>query len=450
MTITKILRGVGVAVGSMTLLSLGATGVASAQESAEQLDTSNVTSTEYHASQGFRLSDDLILHPTLELDGGYQTNVFYEDDSEKPIGSALLRVGVGVLLSTQNRTGDEDVTVPQRLVVNGQATLTWNQYLTDSETASSQSDLGIDGLVDLLTDPESALSFELRDGFTRSVNPPPAETTSELPRDKNDLMAGVTIKPGGGALSIYGKVMYILERFEPDPASFANRDSVYGAIGSRWQWLPKTQLNGEVNFGLVSTDSPIKSGNSTPLRILVGASTLITAKFGTVLRIGYGNAFYSGASYNSFLALAELRYALAPTVRVAGGYSRDFQDALIGNYFADDAFFARFSAQMAGRVLLSGKAEVRLRSYEGLPTTGPLIFCNSQPCTTGNAIGSRDDVLFGANANLDFQANDWLIVGAEYRLFSDTTDAVATTGVGTPDSVGFVWQEVMAKATAKF
>jgi hypothetical protein len=199
MTNTKSLRSIGVAVGSMTLLSLGAA-TASAQESAEGLDTATSASPDYHASQGFRLSDDLILHPTLELQGGYQPNVFYEDDSENPIGSPFMRVGVGALLSTQNRSGDDDGTVPQRFTLDGQATLLWNQYLTDSDTVSAQNDLGIDALIGFKANPEGMVSFELRDGFTRAINPPPAETTSELPRDKNSLTAGIVVKPGGGAL----------------------------------------------------------------------------------------------------------------------------------------------------------------------------------------------------------------------------------------------------------
>jgi hypothetical protein len=452
MTSTKILRQAGVVVGSLALLSTGAVRVASAQESAEGLNPTTTISGDgdYSPGDGFRLSEDLIIHPRLELEGGYQPNVFYEDDSETPVGSPILRVGVGALLGTQER--DANAESAARVTLNADVMLTWNQFL-ESGPAQDQSDLGINAAAGMKVAPQGKVSFELRDGFTRAVNPPPAETARELDRDRNDLTGVLSLRPGGGALEIYAKATWLFERFEQEQASFADRNSIIGALGSKWQWLPKTQVNGELSFGLVTSDSPVKpGGDSTPLRITIGTSTLITPDFGTVLKVGYGNAFYSaGPSYNSYLALAELRYAIGPTIRIAGGYSREFADSLIGNYRVDDMFYARFSAQMLGQLLFGASASATLRQYDGLPTTGGLIFCNSQPCSEANATSSRDDVLVGLNAHLDYQMNQWLMVGAQYQVISDTTDSVASAmGSTTADSVGYVWQEFMLKATAKF
>ncbi len=448
MTLTKILRRVGVAVGSMALLSLGAS-AAFGQESADGLDTPSVEK-DYRAGAGFRITEEIIFHPRLELQGGYQSNVFYEDDSEGPVGSPLMRIGVGAVLTTQEQGTNEAGQVAPKVALNGDVALTWNQYIVDNDSASGQSNLGIHALVGMQVNPQGSVTFELRDGFTRAVNPPPVETPEDIPRDKNELLAGIIVKPGGGALSIYGNLTWTLDRFENAALSFADRNSFIGAIGTRWQWLPKTQLNAEVSFGVVLTDSFVKHGDSTPLRITVGTSTLITPKFGTVLRIGYGNAFYSeGASYNSFLALAELRYALAPTFRLAAGYSRDFTDSLIGNYRSDDSLFARFAAQFGGRVQLGAKASVIFRTYDGLLEMGAIEFCEGDPAVCGQT--SRDDLIFSLGTDLDFQANEWLVVGASYYLISDTTDTLTrAAGTGMFDSVGFVWQEFMVKATAKF
>ncbi len=452
MTSTKILRRIGVAVGSLALLSTGATGLAAAQESAEGLDTSSSVSgsAEYRGSTGFKLSEDLVLHPRLDLEGGYQNNVFFEDDSETPVGSPILRIGVGASLATHDRRNE----VAPKVALNADVQLIWNQYLSDNSSASKQSDLGINALAGMNVNPEGKVTFELRDGFTRSVNPPPVETSRELARDKNELVAGLVLKPGGGALQFYGNVTWTFDRFENQSLGFADRNSVIGAVGTKWQWLPKTQLNGEASYGLVSSDSPVKpGGNSTPLRVTVGTSTLITPSFGTVLRLGYGNSFYSrGGNYGSYLALAELRYAIGPMLRLAGGYSRDFADSLIGNYRVDDSFFARFSAQLAGHFLLGAKAQLSLRKYDGLPTMGSTIFCNSVTCSPSNASPTRDDVLFSASANADYQVNEWLTFGALYQLYSDNTKFVATSQMAgaQPDSLGFVWQEIVVKATANY
>jgi hypothetical protein len=454
MTSTQILRKAGVVAGSLALLSLGA-GVARAQDtstsgvSAEGLDVSTTASGEYRAGNGFKLTDDMVLHPRLELEAGYEPNVFYEDDSETPIGALLMRVGVGASLATADNYREDQELAP-KVSLHADVALIWNQFLSDSTAVQDQSDLGVNALADVTFNPMGIVSFQLRDGFTRAVNPPPAETDLQLPRDRNELTAQLNYKPGGGALLFYAKATWAIDRFESDTASFANRNSIIGALGSRYQWLPKTQLNAEASFGLVTTDNFIKtSRDSAPLRILVGTSTLITGNFGTVLRVGYGNGFYAdGGNYNSFLALAEARYAFGPTIRLAGGYSRDFDDSLIGNYRADDTLFARLSAQIAARVLFTAKSELRFRKYDGLPLSGPVTFCDpASTCPTPSS--TRTDVVFGVNAGIDFEANEWLTVDAKYALRSDSTDAIALTG-GAMDSVGYVWQEVMAGATAKF
>jgi len=96
---------------------------------------------------GFKVSDDIILHPRLELEGGYQSNVFYEDDSEGTLGSPLLRIGVGASLNTESKTVDDQGMVAPKLTLAADLGLTWNQYLASEDTASEQSDLGISALV---------------------------------------------------------------------------------------------------------------------------------------------------------------------------------------------------------------------------------------------------------------------------------------------------------------
>jgi hypothetical protein len=440
----------------LALLSLG-TSVAHAQDttpqSADGLDIKTTASDEYRVGNGFKLTDDMVLHPRLELEAAYEPNVFYEDDSEEPVGSPLLRVGVGAALTTSDAIR-ENADLAPKVSLHADVALTWNQYLSDETAVQDQSDLGANFLGDVIFNPAGAVSFELRDGFTRAVNPPPVETDSQLPRDRNELVAQVNFKPGGGALLIYAKATWALDRFESDAASFANRDAIIGAIGTRYQWLPKTQLNGEVSFGYVTSDSIVKtSPDSTPLRVMIGTSTLITADFGTVLRVGYGNGFYDGANYSNFLALAELRYAFGPTIRIAGGYSRDFDDSLVGNYRADDTIFARFSAQIADRLLFSGRGEVRFRKYDGLPAD---MAASTQFCASPTECPSstRNDTILSVAAGLEYETTQWLVLGLKYVLRSDTTDAIVktTNSVGTmsQDSLGYVWQEVMASATARF
>jgi hypothetical protein len=407
---------------------------------------------QYRVGQGFKLSEELRLEPSISLMGGFQTNVFYEDQADRPDGSEVLsspvlKVGVGARISND----DVDGGASNRLRLQGDVGLTWNQYLSGENTVSEQSDLGVNAIVAVTVNPLGAVTFEAKESFTRSVNPPPTETEGSLDRDRNELMAGVTVRPGGGALAIYGKLTWQLDLFEDDAASFANRQAFIAALGTKWQWLPKTQFNGEASFGvnLVEDDAlKVDRDRSTPLRVWVGASTLITPTFGTILRIGYGNGFYDGENFNSYIALAEARYAFGPAVRLAGGYSHDFADALVGNFRADHALYARFAALLAGRFQFSLKGEVRFRDYGGIPpaTGAGLSFCAE---AGGTCVADRADVLTRLETGFDMQANEWLTVGASYTVLVDSTDSITTDGA-IVDSNAFTWQEFLLKATAKF
>jgi hypothetical protein len=451
---TTIFRRVGATIGSMALLSLG--GVASAQESADSVDTSVSGAATYHAGDGIKLSDDLLMHPRVDLEGGYQSNVFFADDTDDngdgtqgAKGSPLMRVGVGAGVSTNT----DKVELP-KLVLSGDIELLWNQYLSGNSDINDRSDMGITAMAQLDITPKGPVGFTLSDNYVRAVNPPPAEFSEDADRDKNSLNARLALRPGGGALEIFAGAGWDIDIFESNAFTFAARNIINFNAGAKWQWLPKTQINTDVNLGLVFVDSSalrVDRNTSTPLKAWVGISTLITPNFGTVLRAGYGNSFQSGEAFNSYLALAELRYAFGPTMKSAIGYSHDFADSVIGNFRADHSFFARFAAIVNGQFELNVKAEVRFRDYGGIPPMeGQLQFCGDPPCSTPD----RSDTIFRFSPVASYQINEWLNASARYSLLSDTTDAYVRNRSLPPtapgDSFGFVWQEFMIDMQAKF
>ena len=129
-------------------------------------------------------------HPRVELEGGYQSNVFYThpDDEGGVESSPLLRVGVGASIGNPN-SGE----VASRFQLTGDVQLTWNQYLSDTEEVTDQSDLGVQALLDAAFNPRGAVTFTLRDTFTRQVSPPPAEFADDVDRDKNTLSAILSV-----------------------------------------------------------------------------------------------------------------------------------------------------------------------------------------------------------------------------------------------------------------
>jgi len=431
-------------------LLTAAPAVAAAQQSADDVEASATAS--YQAGHGLSISEELLLHPRLVLEAGFQSNVFFSNAGDPdeagmpgdPSSSPLLRIGVGA--SLVNARPDSP---PGFFVLTGDAQVTWNQYLSGQESISSRSDMGVAATLDAKWNSAGALSFGVRDVFTRMVTPPPAEFAEDVDRDKNRLAARLTAKPGGGAIEVYGELGWQVDFFESSTFNFANRNSFELKAGTKWQWLPKTQFTAEASLGLVFVDENAirtDTGTALPLRVTVGTSTLITSKFGTVLRVGYGNSFQNDG-FNSFLALAEARYSFGPMFKVAGGYSRDFSDSFLGNFRADHAIYARFAAQLQGKLQVLGKFETRFRNYGGIPMTAMgATFCADEACTPG---AERNDLILRFTLEGQYQINDWLQAGAEFTQHTVDTEA-RIEGGPRPDSFAFSWSEVMATARVQF
>jgi hypothetical protein len=394
---------------------------------------------------------DLIFHPSFQLQTAYQTNVFYQDSADNPgaLAAGVMRIGVSGTLSTLS-AGRMELEAPgdraaQRLAFNGSAQLMWNQFISPVSGVTSQSDLAANLLAGLILNPEGQLSLSLHEGYTRSVLP--LQTAAlEQARDRNELGARGEYRPGGGALSLYGQYQFALDLFESSVLSFDNRFTHQFSVGGKWQWLPKTQVHLDVNLWLVEPNDQTFKSSSMPLRVVAGVNTLITPLIGLLAQAGYGNAFYSsGPSYSSWLATLEGRYAIGPTIRVAAGYSHDFADALIGNYYADHVFYARYGMQFLERWQLRARAELRLRSYEGIHDTATITYCGDLSCPK-----TRDDVLTSLSLALEYQINAWLFAGAHYSLQADSTSFFIRSSRGLVDRGSYVWNEIMGEVAARF
>ncbi|HKA88069.1 MAG TPA: hypothetical protein VKE22_10400 [Haliangiales bacterium] len=401
---------------------------------------------------GVLVGDTLVLHPRFELGTAYQSNVFYSNggtDANGPILSAgVARAVVGATLGTKEPGRMElegGQGANQAVAFKADVALTWNQFISSNSAITTRSDLGINALADLTIQPQGVVTFELRDGYTRAVNPGPSISTG-LDRDKNDLLALLTWKPGGGALQSYLSYTFTSDLFETGAiAAFDNRFMHTFELGARWRWLPITEFTLLTNLGIVTPNDQTYKPKSNPFRVLAGASTLITPPVGLILQAGYGNGFYaSGPSVSTYLLLVELRYAIGPTVRLAAGYNHDFADALIGNSYADHKLFARFGLQIESRLQFRVKGELRFRSYDGIHDAGNVIYCGDASCGK-----FRKDVMTGVDATLEYQFTNWLYASLVFTLQTDSTDFFVMNG-GAVDPGSFVWTETGARVSARF
>src|SRR5262249_50130393 len=231
------------------------------------------------------------LHPRFELGTAYQSNVFYSNggtDANGPILSAgVARAVVGATLGTKEPGRMElegGQGANQAVAFKADVALTWNQFISSNSAITTRSDLGINALADLTIQPQGVVTFELRDGYTRAVNPGPSISTG-LDRDKNDLLALLTWKPGGGALQSYLSYTFTSDLFETGAiAAFDNRFMHTFELGARWRWLPITEFTLLTNLGIVTPNDQTYKPKSNPFRVLAGASTLITPPVGLILQ----------------------------------------------------------------------------------------------------------------------------------------------------------------------
>jgi hypothetical protein len=419
-------------------------------------------------SGGIRLSDDTILHPNVELASGYQTNVFYREDNSTSgaPGAGIVRISGGMaIVPVKPPSGDGQAAQPEaagaRLDFSGNMNLTWNQYVAPEDGNDIAGDLGIGLIAQVGVNPQNPLSFAVRDSFTRVVNPPRLVNAETLDRDKNEAVLTMTYKPGGGAFQFYGTFSWMIDLFERSSSALPNRTSYIGAGGFRWQWLPMTQFNFEMSYGVVtiledSTKTAMgttmaEKPTSTPLRANFGVSTLITPTFGVVIKGGYGNGFYdTGPNYNSYLAQVEGRYSLSSTSRVAFGYEREFSDSVTANFYQDHGFYGKIGTLLAGRLQLRSKLDMRLRTYEGViaVSTGGKTF---EPSSS-----TRNDFVVRLDAGAEYQISPMLVAGIDYVMSANNTEFFmldpvqeAMDGRG-EDPAKFLWQEIMVRISGKY
>jgi hypothetical protein len=411
-------------------------------------------------SPGLKVTDGVEFHPYATVATAYQSNVFFSDSSDAggTIDAPILRVGVGAAIETENAQrqaamGPEGEAAGRKVAFKGDFNLTWNQFLSSDDNVSEQSDLGAQALVDAKFNPDGVFTFNIRDGYIRSVTPPRVITPEDVNRHKNELALIAGFRPGGGAIEGHASYTWTIDIFERSALEFANRQLHMFGLGAKWQFLPKTQFSLETGLGFTDPDSaadPTIKSDATIVRVMGGVSTLLTPRFGVVLRGGYGGGYYSvGPSFSSYLAQVEGRYAFGPTVRSAFGYAHDFADSVIANFYVDHTLYGRLTFQLAGRWTGSVKGEVRFREYD-YSGMGPVMFqgttfCGNAACTTSD----RSDVLTRVDAGVDYQLNRWLFLGLAYIFTSDSTDFFIAT-MGDTDQAEFTWHEIALQAAARF
>jgi hypothetical protein len=302
------------------------------------------------------------LHPYLELEGRYDSNVAYDDEQNKSAGW-IIHVRPGLILDAP---GDQ-------VAVKLDANLDWAQYLG---TNSDLSELYGQSLLGVGVNRKGTVGVELTDTFRRTISTSVMSFGSALINNSNVLYVGVPWRPGGGAFvtTVYGN--WDLESYSaltsgplcPQDVPQCNDallaelgySDVKGGLELRWRFLPRTAavLQGEY-WKRLPTNSDL-SASPTGWRVWAGAQGLVTAHLAATAKVGWGALNDAPGSITSWLANAEAEWLPVETTSVKLGYLHD-----LGADPGMERGYTTNRGYLEGRALLASQYAAQLRAeYE--------------------------------------------------------------------------------------
>jgi hypothetical protein len=365
---------------------------------------------------GVKLSETSLLHVGVGAEGGYDTNVFYND--QDPVSAPILRVIPFIQLTNATRTG----AVPSGVYYDLGASLIYREYLSNDEQTKQQRAFNpvASGLLEFSSG--RAFSLILNDSFSRVEDPPYNQAqTGHITRDTNLGSAQLQFAPGGGRLRGVLRYTNTVDYFESKDFKFANLVGHEGVFDGSWLWLPKTALFITASGGWVHyTDSGANGGpekfDSYPVRAVAGLRGLLTEKLSVLLAAGYANGFYQGTASTTGLSnlagLVELSYAPTLFTNITLGYRHEFRNAVVGTFYDVDGAYLGVRQAVAGRLQLLVYGKFEHRRFSGSDTE------------------IRTEEFVQGGLAVDYFVQEWFYAGAGYSMW---LNRLSSGAVGTPD-----------------
>ena len=348
---------------------------------------------------GYAISEGVVIHPRAGLETGVISNVFYEDTDvvSAPVLRLLAAFALSNIPPSDTLALDEQSEAPERSSVEFRAgaEVRLEQYLSSNDAVDKQSNVGGEGNLGLTIFPEGSVTLQFDDRFQRTVHPRNFESAGSLSRDVNYLDLGLRFRPGGGALGF--KVGYdnLIDVFENDGSSFANRMNHRIKGGIDWQFLPITRFSLNASYGFFGAIGDGTKVSSNPLRIMLSGSSLLTERTSLRLEAGFAKGFYaSGQDFTNAVTAGEFGFRYTDLGRITLAYEYNFRDSVNANFYRDHGFKTKLNQQI-GLFLLNAELDIRLRAYRGglvmgAPTArDDFIVGGVQRCSICIGTGSR-------------------------------------------------------------
>jgi hypothetical protein len=437
----------------------------------------------FNEGAGIR-TGDLELHPGIAAEAGYDSNYFLRTDNSgygngapnAPIVPALeFRVTPSLYLSTigpQRRQDDKESQAPS-VAFRAGVNATYREFVGLANTSAPPGATGtnpndissqrnISGSADMRLDilPERPLGAGLFASYARVIQPNIGTADPNQSFNRDDVTAGgeIVMQPGSGTLDWRFGYQFHDAIFENGPGQAFDNILNQAYTRGRWRFRPRTALIYDASLGFVSYVNPSQAlaaealVNSTPVRARIGLNGLVTDRFAILGVVGWGASFYDNPAgfgaqqqYDSVIGQAELKWFLsagpgiaAPSdvglalSSVALGYTRDFQNSYLGNFYGLDRGYLKFSYFFAGRALVTLEGGVGAIEY-------PNVLWQSG---TGAAPGSLRQAAFtdtrvDATLFSEYRFTDAFGINATVRYTANFSNVALPEVPGGPQSTAF-------------
>ncbi|MDX2089238.1 MAG: hypothetical protein SFX73_15385 [Kofleriaceae bacterium] len=389
---------------------------------------------------GVKVGEGTVVRPLFGIETGVISNVFYENVDAQ--GSGLLRllaqVGVASLgtarLEPANEEPEVEVVNRGAFVYRADLRLSYDLMLSSNNTVDETGGLGIGASFRGLVNPSGQFAFQFAENFDRIIRAANFETNVNTNRDINNLQLILRYQPPNRSLT--GLVYYanLIDVFEREEQSFANRMMNRIGVRPQWRFLPQTQAFVDVSWGVVTPLSEMATkSTSYPLVARVGIATLLSLKTTVNIDVGYTNGFYAkGPNFSAPLIGAQVGYRYSPLGRATLGYILNYEDSINANFYRDHVIRGTIQ-QLYAPFIVMLQPEVHFRQYRGVRVAVPDL--------TGGA-DTRNDTIIALVGGVHYVFRDWIAGTVNYRFASDQTNYVDFSG-GTPDDPSYIRHELL-------
>jgi hypothetical protein len=364
-----------------------------------------------------------VLHPGFSAEGGYDSNVFLNDND--PEDSFILRLTGYLDVATEppirQREGETNQAETQKIEFRGGAGFRYYQYFNDRLRPNAAADAHID----FSYNPSPMFSLQFIDVFTRSVRPftnadtPTGEATSYGSNSNNATLALVG---RSRSQTLEGRVGYTnsIQFFDSNVFNYGNSLTHRVPVRLSWSFFPSSAIVYEARYDGERFD-PNRITNSASLlsdsnRVTnsIGFNGAVTEELLLTLMIGYAAGFYDvGDNFDGVVARAEARWQPIPIVTLVGGYDRDYRPSFIGNFVESNRLYLTTSFTLGGAMELGIRSSVSFdKSGLALATDGGLL--GKQPF--------REDIRVYAGIFGEYRFLSWLSMFARAGWLADFTD----------------------------